>query len=434
MKPTNHSDKLYRVLGVSSLVLTFGVFGAWAGLAPLKSAVVTQGKISLTTQNQSVQHIDGGLVDTLLVRDGDQVAAGQPLLTLNTEELEIRRDQLRAQLFDADARFARLEAERTEQAELLFSDATRAAALEGGWSRMLETQQQLFESRRQTTESDQEAMKQRIAQTDKQMQAAEQQIESLKQRIASMNEDLRGVRKLAKKQLAPKAKVREVERTIAELEAQVVAHHSDIARLMDVQSESAFRLSASRTQFISQVVSEQQQVQAMRIELQSNMQSIKERIERSIVRAPLSGKVKGLILTTIGAVVQPGDTLMEIVPSADAIEIIARISPTDIDVVQVGMTAETRFSALDGAQDMPTLFATLTDASTDVFEDERGQGSYYTAKLEVNPEAISYLKQGDQQLVSGMPVDVMITTGERTLLQYLLSPLTDTFNKAFNEA
>lgn len=428
------SDTTYKIIGAATVITMIGVFGGWAALTELDSVVVSAGKISLETRNQTVQHLDGGMVSALHVREGDWVEAGQVLLNLDTEALSIRRAQVREQLFETKVALERLAAERSSTDDFMISSALLAQAQSNSDFQAIQTQTNLFAARKATLAAERDTTEQRIIQAEIQITNSYAQIESLEERIRLLNEDLVVAETLAKKGLAKLSTIRELRRSISELQARILSFEGDISRLTESLVESRLRLKAMQSNFLGQVVQEEQSTQSRQIDIRASLSSIDEQLARSEMRAPLSGKIKGLNLTTIGAVLASGDTVMEIVPATEAIEIEARISPSDIDVVYPGMKAETRFSVLDEFQDMPAMFAQVVDVSTDAYEDKQGNGTYYTAKLKMDAQAFITLQENQGSLVSGMPVEVLLNTGKRTLLEYLVQPLTQTVSKAFNEA
>ena len=433
MTKVKTSDVVYRALGCTAIISTFGVFGGWAAYAPLDSSVVTQGKVELATKNQSVQHLDGGKIAEILVREGQWIREGETLFVLDTKEMLIRHKQLEEQLFETKITIERLNAEVRQQDQLTFSEELATQLKDPEKRAFLDTQKRLFDTRKASFFAEQNALLQRIAQSEKQIDTALAQIENTKNRRVSFEEDVRVIKVLAEKKLAKLSTVRSGERAVEELSARILSYEGEISRLTETISETRARMISAERSFVAQSVKELQLTQQRQIDIRANIASLEEQIKNAVVSAPMDGKVKSLSVNTLGSIISAGDTLMEIVPEVDDVQIIARIAPTDIDNVYPGTKAETRFSVLDGFQDLPTMYGIVEDVSTDAFDDERGQGTYYKATLKIAPNSLSLLMSETDKLVSGMPVEVLMKTGERTLLEYLISPIKDTIVKAFNE-
>ncbi len=427
-------DRNYRILGYCALLVTFVFFFGWASLAPLQSAVVAKGRIIVSSQNKIVQHLDGGLVKEIKVKDGDLVEQGQLLLSLDDTSLQIQLENTREQLLEVRASLERLIAERDEKPELQFSDALRRQAASESADRILKTQQQLFQSRRQAQVEERDVLQQRLAQAEKQITHSKRLIETLRQRLALVNEDLKGLRQLAEKNLVSKSKLREVQRVSAELQGDIVEQQGVIAGLEESKPEIMHQISLRKEEYKSEVNSGIHEFRSRQSDLSAHERDLLDKLSRIAIRAPVAGKVKGFNVVTLGAVIKAGEPIMEIVPLAQEFDIQARVSPMDIDVLHSGLKAEVRFPVFDGARRFPSLYASLQDISIDTYRDESNDQSYYKATLKVDPGSTGVLAERHLQLVSGMLVDVMINTGERTLMDYLIAPFEEMLARAFNEA
>ena len=427
-------DRKYRILGYSALLATFVVFFGWASLAPLQSAVVAKGRVIVSSQNKLVQHLDGGLVKEIKVRDGDLVEQGQLLLSLDDTSLQIQLENTREQLLEVRASLERLVAERDEKAELQFSDTLRRQAASASAGGILNTQQQLFQSRRQAQVEERDVLQQRLAQAEKQIAHSKRLIQTLQQRLALVNEDLKGLRQLAEKNLVSKSKLREVQGVSAELQGDIVEQQGVISGLEESKPEIMHQISLRKEEYKSEVNSGIHEFQSRLSDLSAHERDLLDKLSRIAIRAPVAGKVKGFNVVTLGAVIKAGEPIMEIVPLAQEFDIQARVSPMDIDVLHSGLKAEVRFPVFDGARRFPSLYASLQDISIDTYRDESNDQSYYKATLKVDPGSAGMLADKHLQLVSGMLVDVMINTGERTLMDYLIAPFEDMLARAFNEA
>ena len=427
-------DLVYRWAGLGILFLTFGVFAGWAALAPLQSAVVAVGRVIVASQNKTVQHLDGGLVRRIMVRDGDLVEKGQLLLQLDDGQLKSQLENVQGQLLESSANLERLNVERNGEEELNFSPGLQKQAESKLAHDILRTQKQLFDSRRQSLSSERKVLLQRLEQSNAQIGGVKKQIEALKEQKALLEKDLVGLRDLAGKNLVSQSQLREREGRMSELDGELAAREADIARLHEVIAETRHKIIGLEKSYIKEVSTQLRDLQAQRIQHQAKERSIKDKLSRIDIRAPVSGKIKGFEVVTEGAVIAAGKTIMEIVPSDKDFKITAEISPMDIDALTPGLRAEVRFSVFDKAKNFPTLYADLRDLSADIFTNEASGSPYYKAWLTVRKESLDALDAQGATLISGMPVEVVIQTGERTLLDYLIRPLKDMVAKAFNEA
>lgn len=427
-------DRPYRMLGWSVLAITFVFLLGWSGIAPLESAVVADGRIFVASLNKSVQHLDGGLVAHIAVKDGDLVEQGQLLLSLDRKPLDIQLDKVTSQLIETEANLERLGAERAGSEKLKFSAELRKRAERARQTAILSTQQQLFDSRRQALASEQEVLQQRLEKAKGEIVSNQQMEETLRQRLGLLDQDLEGLNKLAANNLVSKAKLREVQRDRTEISGDLISRQSDITRLEASIQEIRSQITLQQRDFQKEVATRQQELEVRRIELQSQQSSLNEQLSRIDIRAPVSGKIKGFNVVTTGAVIKAGEPIMEIVPHESSFTIHARISPMDIDVLHPGLKAEVRIPAFDGSRYFPSLYSDLQDVSSDVYVEEKADRVYYKATLTIDSATMDILRREKLQLISGMPVEVVIKTGERTLLDYLTKPLRDMVVKAFNEA
>ena len=424
----------YARLGFMALAVTAVMLLGWGAIAPLHSAVVAGGRVLTASDNKVVQHLDGGLVRRIAVRDGDLVNAGQLLLTLDERPLQIRLDQVDEQLLEISANLERLAAERESAAELRFSATLQQQSDALDQADTLQTQQRLFASRRAAFTSEQQVLAQRQLQIRKQLDGGESLLGTQRNRLLLMEQQLAALRKVASRKAVSQAKVRETESEVYELRGEILAQESEMARLRESLAEAEFSASLRQQEYLSDVIGEQRQLQSQRIDLLAQQQDLHERLQRVELRAPVAGKVQGFRVVTLGAVISGGEGIMEIVPQGHDFKIHARISPMDVDSVYPGLQAEVRFPAFQGMQMLPSLFAKLNDISSDVYIDEASGEAYYKASLTLDSDSMALLQAEQRPLVAGMPVDLVIRTGERTLAQYLVQPFSDMLARAFNEA
>ena len=437
-KPLDSGIKIdehpYRLLGWTIITITFVLMLSWSALAALDSAVVANGRIYVASLNKSVQHLDGGLVKSIAVQDGDLVEAGQLLLSLDRIPLEIKLENINEQLIETQASLERLAVERDALAALTFSDALKARTQRMNAQSILETQRQLFASRRQALRSEQAILRQRLVKTQQEINGTREMMRTLRNRLGLLNQDLAGLRKLVDKNFASKAKLREVQRQRSELQGNMISHEAEVSRLKASLPEIRSQIELLEKEYNKEVISSLRDFQSRRINLLAEQRTLEGRLSRIDIRAPVSGKIKGLDVVTQGAVIKAGITVMEIVPIERDFRIHARISPMDIDALYPGLKAEVRIPVFEGARYFPSLYADLEDISSDVYLEERSAEAYYKASLKVDRDSLAVLEQENLKLVSGMPIEVVIKTGERTLLDYLVKPMREMVVRAFNEA
>ncbi len=427
------NDAPYIRAGLITVFVTFVLMLGWSALAPLQSAVVASGRITVASQNKTIQHLDGGLVQEIAVADGDVVVAGQLLVRLDATPLEIQLDNVTEQLVELSANIERLSAERDDKQVLVFSDDLEQKANSDSDRSILDTQQALFRARRDAMKSERKVLEQRIEQSANQITGLDKQIRALQQRIRLLNEDLSGLEKLAAKSMVSKTKVREAKRKRSELRGDAAALEGEKARLTENIVETRQQILLRKQEYQKEVVTRLRDLQTRIIDLRTAERSARDKISRVEVRAPVSGKIKGFEIVTLGAVIKAGQSIMEIVPLDQTFKILAEVSPVDVDVLYPGLKAEVRLPVFDD-RDFPVIYADLQDVSADIYTGEPGGSPYYKATLVVGSDGMAVLAKERANLVSGMPVDVYIQTGERTFLNYLTRPFQNMLARALNEA
>jgi epimerase transport system membrane fusion protein len=427
-------DSSYRKLGWAVVVVTFVFMLGWSAIAPLESAVVAGGRILVASLNKSVQHLDGGLVARIAVEDGDVVTEGQLLLSLDRKPLDIQLSKVSSQLLETEASLERLVVEREGATELIFSPSLVNKAEGMKQATILTTQQRLFKTRREALISEQRVLLNRLEKNKGEVVSNNRMIETLHLRLSLLDKDLEGLKKLAAKRMVSDSNLREVQRQRTEISSDIITHQADISRLEASSLEIKSQIILLERDFRKEVVAHQRELEERGLELRSQQSAISEKLSRIDIRAPVSGKIKGFNVVTTGAVIKAGEPIMEIVPRESLFTIHARVSPMDVDALYPGLKAEVRIPVFDGAKYFPTLYSELKDVSADVYVEEKSDSAYYKATLTIDEETMDALRKEKLQLISGMPVEVVIKTGERTLFDYLSKPLRDMVVRAFNEA
>ena len=417
-------------LGLAVVFLFFGVFGAWAALAPLQSAAIAPGVVSVDSSRKTVQHLEGGIVGEILVREGDEVEAGQVLIKLDEVQASATRELLRGRLITATSLQARLEAERRGKDGIDFPDWLAAETEDATAREVMAAQYSIFEARRESLRGQVAILEQRISQFDEEIGGLEGQIAAEDRQIRLIAEEVRDLQTLVEKGLARRPRLLELERQAAEIQGSRHQNQARLARVRQQIGEAKLRISELRTQRDNEIVEELREVQSELLDLTERMRAASDVLARTEIRAPISGTVVGLQVHTAGGVIAPRERLMDIVPSEDSLIVEARVNPVDIDVVRQGLLARVMFSAFSQRNQLP-IDGIVNSVSADSLLDDRSGESYYLARVALTGDVRAVLE--DAELTPGMQADVIIVTGERTALQYLMKPLVQSFNRALRE-
>ncbi len=414
------------MIGGAIIVLFFVIFLGWAALAPLDAGAYAQGQIAISGNRQAVQHREGGVVSALLVAEGDTVRRGQVLLQLSSGELKATERGVASQVYALIAQRARLIAERdrlraiptpVEFANLPPEDAELARE-------SLRIQQLQFGARRTGRSTETGVLGQRVAQLNEQIAGYEGQIAANIEQQRLIQEELTGMRTLAEKGYAPLTRVRALERTAAQLDGELGSLRAQIARSREAVGETRLQMSGVSTKMNEDVADQLRQIDVQLNELRPRMVELRAQIARNEVRAPASGEVVGLTIFTQGGVIQPGQTLMEIVPRDASQVIIAQIAPNDVDNLRVGLDTEVKFPGLR-ERNPPIIHGRVTRISADSFTVEETGASYFRAEIVVPASELAKMGRGAETLRPGAPVEVVVLLRKRTALTYLLEPLTN---------
>lgn len=414
------------MIGGAIIVLFFVIFLGWAAVAPLDAGAYAQGQIAVSGNRQAVQHREGGVVSALLVAEGDTVRRGQVLLQLSSGELKATERGVASQVYALIAQRARLIAERdrlraiptpVEFANLPPEDAELARE-------SLRIQQLQFGARRTGRSTETGVLGQRVAQLNEQIAGYEGQIAANIEQQRLIQEELAGMRSLAEKGYAPLTRVRALERTAAQLDGELGSLRAQIARSREAVGETRLQMSGVSTKMNEDVADQLRQIDVQLNELRPRMVELRAQIARNEVRAPASGEVVGLTIFTQGGVIQPGQTLMEIVPRDASQVIIAQIAPNDVDNLRVGLDTEVKFPGLR-ERNPPIIHGRVTRISADSFTVEETGASYFRAEIVVPASELAKMGRGAETLRPGAPVEVVVLLRKRTALTYLLEPLTN---------
>lgn len=404
----------------------FAVLLLVAALVPIGGAVIAPGQVGVESRVKLIAHATGGIIENILVANGDSVAQGQVLLRLEDAVSGAEASFSNLSVEQLLATRARLEAEQRGAGQLLFSPELTSATTPTAAAAMRDAAA-LFATRQSEERQIRAQLQARIAQNGEQIGGYRAQIAALQRQAALIGPELAGVRELWEQELVTISRLNELERTAADIDGNIAALQANIA-------QTQARISETREQLV-------QLDQTRRIEAASQLESINaalndqqvrrvsaaDRQENSEIRAPYAGTVEKLRFTTIGGVVQPAEPIMEIVPDDELTVIEAMASPADVDQLAIGQPARIRFLAF-AYSDTPEIAGEVTYVATDSTVDEATGQGFFTLRIAIDP---AQLQREGLVLRSGMPVEAFVSTGDRSLLSYLLRPLRDQFARAF---
>jgi HlyD family type I secretion membrane fusion protein len=414
------------------VILTgFGGLAAWSTFAPLSTAAIASGTVVVDSFRKSVQHLQGGIIQDILVRDGQHVKLGDVLLRLDPTQTRSLSQMLRAQVDLARAEEARMLTERDGGAAIRFpADLLERAKTERDLAETLAGQQRLFDARRESLTGQTSILRNRIAQSLEQIAGMEIQEKAKLRQSALLDQELAGLRELADRGNAPTNKVLQYRR---EVEVLIAERGEILARIAGVRQsigEAELQITQARKTFLEQVETDLRTTQAKLFESSERLHATTAELSRMEVRSPEAGVVVDMAVHTVDGVISPGSRILDIVPQNDHLVVDAQIRPADIDGLEVGMQAEIRFPAFN-QRTTPMIHGQLKTVSADRLTDPKTGQPYFNVRVLVDDkskESISGLN-----IIPGMPAEVVIKKGERTLMSYLLQPMTDTIVRAMRE-
>ena len=416
-----------KKIGLSIFFLIFGLFGLWSAIAPLDGAAFAPGTVTVKSYNKVVQHLEGGIVADILVRDGDVVEAGQPLLTLDDTQARASLEIVNSQYVALRMREARLISERDGASKVEYPTALALSTANA--AQEVDAQNELFEARRDSNQGRIQILKQRVSQLQNQVNGMEA-LQATKEALAkSFAEELEDTQKLLDQGFSEKTRLREVERSFASFSGEAAELTANIAATQVQIGETELQILQQESDFHSEVVSELSEVQTSLKDASERLTALRDVLSRTTVTAPDAGIVNGMQVHTVGGVISPASPIAEIVPGNDELVIQASVNPIDIDRVSEGQEARIRFSTFGSRA--PTFMGTLISLSADAMTNESTGAPFYLARIELNADSREEL--GDLVLLPGMPAEVFINTGSRTFLQYLFKPLSNAVARSFNE-
>lgn len=419
------------VLGAGVIaVFVFGI-GLWASLDKLASGITAVAEVRVDSQRKTLRAKDAGVVKQILIKEGQAVRPGQPLLLFNDVEARAAVDVLQNQYDTLLAQNARYTAEALNRPSFEVPAELAARVADPAVATIVRDQQFLFTTRQQLFQSQQAVLAQRVEQQQTQVQGQQAQLESIVEQQRLTEEELSGYRKLNEQGFAPKTLILRYERTLADLAGRKGQLTAEIARLRQQMGETRMQLTSLQNERASQAAEGLRDSQTKLADVVPRLTTARQNLEATIVRSPVQGYVFNLTQFTVGGVVGGGEVVMDVVPATTPLTVTAMIKPEDVDEVHVGMPARVKLTGLNQRFN-DALDATVAVVSADRITNEKTGQSFYRVDLRIPPTELKKLKKG-VQLTQGMPAQALIQTGERSIMSFLISPITDTLEDAFRE-
>ncbi len=421
--------RLPAIMGITGLAVLFGGFLAWAILTEIAGAVIAQGAVEVAGHPKSVQHLDGGVAEEILVTDGKSVERGDVLIRLDDTVLVANLFIYRTRLSEALALRDRLIAEQRSGDDVSFAPLDpMVATIDHALHRS--GQAEIFHARRELELGRREQLAEKTRQFGNQITGVDALITAKEQQLALLKPEIAMMQSLTEKGLARATQLSNLQRDQADLLGQIAEHRSELARIRNSIRDTELEVLQGQRQTKEEVVTELREVTTSIHELRQQIQSTEKQLERITIRSPAAGRVHEMQVTTLGGVVAPGATILQIIPSDEGVAFQMRIDPAAIDKVFIGQPAKLRFPAFN-ARTTPELNGEVADISPSSVMDEVTGMHFFRVK--VTAPATELARLGDRELVPGMPVEAYVQTGERTVLSYLIKPFQEQLMQAFRE-
>ena len=430
-KPAAKSDwRIVAITGYFVIILTFGIGGVWAAIAKLDSAVIAPGYVATETNRKTVEHYEGGIIREILTKEGDHVDQGQVLFRLQTVQSQANSETVHDQLDLALALEARLAAENTQSEHIIWPKAFEDRLQDPALGHILSDQVHEFEERRATLDGQIDILNSRIQQTRTEMQGIGTEKELTEKQVSFISKELVGLRELGEKQLIPASRVYAMEREEARLEGSMGQLTADRAKAESAIGELQLQIGQVKQKFQEEVAANLLDVRQKITELQEKMKVAGDILSRDEIKAPRAGTVQNLKVFTRGQIIRSGEALLDIVPDDEPLVVDAQFSPTDIDNIHAQMQAEIRFPAFH-SRTVPVMIGKLESISSDRILDDTTHQYFYRGIISLDRADIA--EEYRLRVRPGMPAEVVVPVGSRTVLSYLVSPLVDLLRKTFRE-
>ncbi|MDE0678658.1 MAG: HlyD family type I secretion periplasmic adaptor subunit [Gammaproteobacteria bacterium] len=417
-------------IGGTVVSVALGAFILWGSLAPLAQGVVAMGLVEVDGENKTVQHLEGGIVKILHVREGDNVAAGDPLLELDDTKPRAEQELLEARYYSALARIDRLNAELYGREYVVFSSEFESLVGDPRIEEIKQAQIDLFKERRGQHAGEIEILRGRVEQLGEQVNGLTARRDAARQEQELLEKDVAALASLAERQLVSEDQLTQRRLNLAQTRGQVGQIIAEIAEAQLSIGETQQRIIQLQNDYRTDLSTDLTEAQNLYFETGDRLFAVRDQVARTRIVAPLEGKVINMQVHTVGGVVPPAQPIMNIVPEDDKLIVEAKVMPTDRDNVNVGQQARLRITPLN-QRATPELLGEVVLVSADILTDNEAQMQYYIARISI-PDA-EYVKLGDKDIRPGFPVEVTFSGGKRTMMQYLAEPLFGTLRRAMKE-
>jgi HlyD family secretion protein len=424
------SIKLHLIVGLAVVVVLAGGLGGWASTAEISGALIAPGSIVVESNIKKVQHPTGGVVGEVLARDGDLVKAGDVLVRLDDTVTKASLAIVTKNLDGLLARGARLQAEQQGLDKIVFPASLLDRADDPDVKNIIASETKLFEVRTTGRTGQKAQLRERITQLNEEINGLAAQEKAKDQEIALVEKELTGVRTLYDQHLVQISRLTALERDAARLNGERAQFIASRAQAKGKITETELQIIQVDKDLVSDVSKDLRETNDKIGEFVERKVTAEDQLRRTDIRAPQDGMVLQSTVHTVGGVITAGDAIMMIVPQSDDLQVEAKVNPQDIDKLQIGQKTLLRLSAFN-QRTTPELNGVVSRVSPDVTTDQRTGQSYYTIRVTMPPAEIARL--GDVKMIPGMPVEAFVQTGDRTMMSYLVKPLSDQLMRAFRE-
>ncbi|MDJ1159987.1 HlyD family type I secretion periplasmic adaptor subunit [Chelatococcus sp. SYSU_G07232] len=428
-EPRGPSLRTPVVAGLTAILLGLGGFMGWAFSAQLDSAAVATATVIVDSKRKTVSHLEGGILKTLLVQEGDVVRAGQPVIRLDDTRARAELAQLEARRIGLEARLVRLHAEQARAAELVFPPALLSST-NPIVAEVIKAERKLFAARREMLERKLEIQRKTIEQQDAELAASRAQTEANNRQAALLDRELKAIATLVDKGYAPRPRLTELQTRESELAGRAGELTARRTKAEQAKAAAELEILSLQTDMQQQVAADLQTAQLDLADTLERITSASDVLKRVEVVSPQDGIITDIRMRTPGGVVAPGQAILDIVPEQERLVVEAKIGLRDVDSVRVGAPVQVRLTAYNN-RTQPPLAGRLTYLSADQQVDERNGAAFFVARAEILPESLA--ANPSVKLYPGMPAELLVINKPRRAIDYLVAPIAESFNRAFRE-